>query len=75
LAWTAATDSGTGVAGYEIFRSTQVKGKFSIIATTTTNGYSDSGLSARRTYWYYVKAYDRAGNRSSPSNTVSATAA
>lgn len=73
LAWTAATDSGSGIAGYEIFRSTQANGKYSIIATTTANSYTNSGLSPRRTYWYYVKAYDRAGNRSSPSNTVGAT--
>ncbi|MCJ7437682.1 MAG: fibronectin type III domain-containing protein, partial [Acidimicrobiia bacterium] len=75
LSWTGATDSGSGVAGYEIFRSTKVSGKYSIIATTAANTYTDSGVSARRTYWYYVKAYDLAGNRSSPSITVSATAA
>jgi chitinase len=74
LAWTAATDSGSGVAGYEVFRSTKANGKYTIVATTTTNGYTNTGLSPRRTYWYYVKAYDGAGNRSAPSNTVSATA-
>jgi chitodextrinase len=31
------------------------------------------GLSRNRAYWYYVKAYDKAGNRSAPSNTATAT--
>jgi chitodextrinase len=44
-----------------------------MIATTTKTIYNNVGLSRNRAYWYYVKAYDKAGNRSAPSNTATAT--
>ncbi|MFZ3091178.1 MAG: fibronectin type III domain-containing protein [Nitrospirota bacterium] len=73
LSWTASTDN-VGVTGYIIYRclgsnctpTTQ-------IATSTTNSYSNTGLSASTTYTYAVSAYDAAGNVSSPSNSTSAT--
>ena len=73
LSWTASTDN-VGVTGYIIYRclgsnctpTTQ-------IATSTTNSYSNTGLSASTTYTYRVSAYDAAGNVSSPSNSTSAT--
>ncbi len=73
LSWTASTDN-IGVTGYRIYRcagssctpSTQ-------IATSTTNSYSNTGLSASTTYTYRVSAYDAAGNVSSPSASASAT--
>ena len=40
---------------------------------TTATKYNNGGLSSTRAYWYYVKAYDKAGNRSAPSNTATAT--
>ena len=64
----------SGLAGYEIFRSNSSGGPFTVIATTTATKYNNSGLSSNRAYWYYVKAYDKAGNRSTPSNTATATA-
>jgi chitodextrinase len=66
VSWTASTDN-TGVSGYEIYRDT-VK-----IATTTSTSYSDSGLQAGTTYSYYIIASDAAGNKSTESNTASAT--
>lgn len=75
LAWTASTDSGgSGLAGYEVFRSTSSSGTYTRIATTTVRAYTDTGLTSSRTYWYRVKAYDGAGNRSAMSNTASAKA-
>lgn len=73
LSWTASTDSGgSGLAGYEIWRSTSAAGTFLKIATTASTSYANSGLTRGATYWYYVVAYDRAANRSAPSNTASA---
>ena len=76
LAWTASSDTGgSGLAGYEIWRSSAgTGGPFTKIATTTGTSYTNSGLSKGATYWYYVVAYDNAGNRSTPSTTVSAKA-
>ena len=73
LSWTASTDN-VGVTGYRIYRclgsnctpTTQ-------IATSATNSYSNTGLSASTAYTYRVSAYDAAGNVSSQSGSASAT--
>mgnify|MGYP001027571174 CR=1 FL=1 len=66
LSWTASTDN-IAVTGYRVFRnSTQ-------IGTTTTNSYSDSGLSESTSYTYTVSAYDAASNESAQSSSHNAT--
>jgi predicted phage tail protein len=76
LKWTASTDAGgSGLAGYEIWRSaTGVGGSFAKIATTSSTSYTNSNLVSGQTYWYYVIAYDGANNVSTPSNTASSKA-
>ncbi|HEX2058054.1 MAG TPA: S8 family serine peptidase [Actinomycetota bacterium] len=75
LSWKASTDTGgSGLAGYKVFRSTSSTGTFVQIATTTTTGYTDTAVVKATTYWYYVVAYDKAGNHSAPSSKVSAKA-
>ena len=73
LSWQASSDTGgSGLAGYEIYRSpTGASGSFVKIATTSSISYMDTGLERRTTYWYRVVALDGAGNRSGSSNTVS----
>ena len=66
LSWTASTDN-VGVTGYSIYRDG------TLINTSATNSYSDSGLSASTAYTYTVSAYDAAGNASSQSSPISAT--
>jgi LmbE family N-acetylglucosaminyl deacetylase/chitodextrinase len=68
LEWTASTDN-VGVAGYRIYRNGTA------IGTTTTNSYTDNGLSANTRYTYTVSAYDGASppNQSLPSVAASAT--
>ena len=66
LGWTAATDD-VGVAGYKVFRgATQV-------GDVTGTSYADTGLTDGTAYSYTVRAYDGAGNTSTPSNTATAT--
>jgi len=72
LSWTASTDN-VGVTGYQVWRSSSAGGPFSQIATAPTTSYSDS-VASRSTWFYYVTAFDAAGNVSAPSNTASATA-
>ncbi len=76
LSWAASSDSGgSGLAGYEVWWSAGGSGgPFSKIATTTATTYTNGGLMRGVTYWYDVVAYDGAGNRSAPSNIVSARA-
>ena len=71
LTWTAATDSGTGIAGYRVFRD----GGATAIATVTGTTYVDSGLTASTAYSYTVRAFDGANpaNESAASTAASAT--
>lgn len=64
LNWTASTDN-VGVTGYDIYRNG------SIVATTTSTSYTDTGLNASTSYSYLVRAKDAAGNVSGNSNTIS----
>jgi hypothetical protein len=74
LSWSPSTDTGSGVAGYEVFRATAAGGPFALVGTATQTSYNDSNLDKRiKSYWYFVKAFDRAGLRSTPSNTLAAT--
>lgn len=66
LSWNASTDN-IGVVGYKIFRNgTQID-------TTTSNSYSNMGLTAATAYSYTVAAYDAIGNTSAQSASASAT--
>jgi fibronectin type 3 domain-containing protein len=68
VSWNISTDSGgSGLAGYNVYRDG------TLVTTTTTTGYTDSGLSAASLYCYTVVAYDNAGNNSSPSSQACAT--
>jgi fibronectin type 3 domain-containing protein len=74
LSWSGSTDSGSGVAGYRIYRSsTGLDGSFTLLTTTTSTSASINALSGVA-LWYRVTAYDRAGNESLPSPTVRAEA-
>jgi len=66
LEWAAVSDEqgGSGLAGYRIFRNDQ------LIATVTTNSYTDQYLQPVTTYRYLIKARDNAGNDSAPSIEV-----
>jgi fibronectin type 3 domain-containing protein len=66
LIWTASTDN-AGIASYKIYRGG------SEIATSTTNSYSNTDLSAGSAYTYTVVAVDAAGKSSSQSASAEAT--
>ena len=74
LTWTGSTDSGSGVAGYRVYRSsTGLEGSFTLLITTASTSASvqaPSGVAL----WYRVTAYDVAGNESVPSPAVRAVA-
>ena len=72
LSWTGAADN-VAVTGYDVLRASSSGGTYTKLASTAGTSYVDKGLKNGRTYWYRVRAYDAAGNRSPDSNTVSAT--
>jgi Tfp pilus assembly protein PilV len=75
LTWsnTGLTDN-VGVEGYYIYRSIDSV-NFSLISilAPATLSYVDMNLQGSTTYYYYVKAFDAAGNLSNATNTVSWT--
>jgi chitodextrinase len=64
LSWDASTDD-VGVSGYKIYRDG------SLVGTSTTTNFTDSGLQPVTTYMYTVKAYDAANNASAASAPLS----
>jgi parallel beta-helix repeat protein len=66
LAWTASSDN-VGVDHYDVRRGG------SSIGTTTNTSFADTTVQPNTTYTYTVVAYDRAGNYSGPSNSVTVT--
>lgn len=81
LTWTASTDNagGSGIKEYEVYRSegdASTGGNSGInfkqkVGTATK--FTDTGRKAGVRYYYYIRAYDNAGNRSEHSNTAGAT--
>ncbi len=69
LTWTASTDDGSGVAGYDIYRGT------TLVGTSTTPAYTATGLTPSTTYSFTVRARDQAGNVSAASAALTATTA
>ena len=68
LSWNASSDN-VGVAGYHVYRNN------ALVGSTSTQSYTDSGLSASTTYSYSVAAFDAANNTSAVSPAVTATTA
>ena len=71
LSWDTSTDD-VGVTGYNIYRCAGSCTPTTFLITSTTNSYSDAGLTAETTYTYTVSAYDAAGNESVQSSSASA---
>ena len=69
LNWDPSSDN-VGVDGYYIYREDMGSLPIASVVTTT---FSDGNVRAYRTYTYYVKAFDAAGNISGPSNTYTVT--
>src|SRR3989338_2185742 len=66
LFWTASSDN-AGVSGYKIYRNESLRDQVTVLS------FSDTGLNSNTSYGYYVRAFDAAGNESSPSSIVNAT--
>lgn len=63
IAWDASADN-KAVSGYSVIRDGIT------IAQTTQINFTDTTVSPKSTYNYYIIAYDAAGNSSNPSNTI-----
>ena len=70
LSWTASTvdpgsvgGSASGVAGYDVWRSSAGK-PLARVGSTTASSYTDNVTGPKTAYTYVVRAYDGAANRS-----------
>ncbi len=68
LSWGAVT----GATGYRVYRGTTSGGPYSLLASTTSRTYSNTGLVNGTTYYYVVRAYN-ASVQSVDSQQVAAT--
>src|SRR5439155_12720977 len=59
LGWNASG----GATSYNVKRSTTSGGPYSTVASPTTTGYTDTGLTNGTTYYYVVSAVNSAGER------------
>ncbi|WEF35590.1 PQQ-dependent sugar dehydrogenase [Pseudoduganella chitinolytica] len=66
LSWTTSTDN-VAVVAYDVYRNNI------LVGTSTTRGYTDTGLAANTTYQYTVAARDGQGNVSARSAALSLT--
>jgi fibronectin type 3 domain-containing protein len=71
LSW---SDSGTEIAGYNVFRSTVSGGPYSKVnsAVVVPTNYTDSTETSGTTYFYVVTATAPSGAESAHSNQISA---
>ena len=72
LSW---SDSGTQIAGYNVYRATVSTGPYTRINPTlvATTSYSDQAVVSGTTYYYYVTAVGTDAVESAPSNQATAT--
>lgn len=68
LSWAASVD--TNLRAYRVYRSTD-GATWSSLGTTASTSYADTHGKTLDTVRFYVVAYDKAGNTSSATNTVS----
>lgn len=69
--------SGMNVTGYNVYRSTTKNGTYKKVGTSTTNSYTDKGLTKGKTYFYKVASYTNSNGKqviSAYSDPVSITA-
>ncbi|MBP7296427.1 MAG: fibronectin type III domain-containing protein [Acidobacteria bacterium] len=67
ITWSASSDSGSGLKLYRVYRDYGP----TPIAETTSQTYTNTGLSPNTTYAYQVSAVDNANNESAKSTAVS----
>ncbi|MFP5108799.1 SpoIID/LytB domain-containing protein [Neobacillus sp. C211] len=57
LTWSAVA----GASGYELYRATSSSGTYTLLKSTTSLYYTNSGLTRGRTYYYKLRAYRMVG--------------
>jgi fibronectin type 3 domain-containing protein len=69
VSWNAVS----GASSYKIYRAASSSGPFTVIMTSTTASYIDTGLTANTSYWYKVSVLSSGGTEGPQSSAVSGT--
>jgi fibronectin type 3 domain-containing protein len=69
LNWNAVT----GATSYAVQRGTTSGGPYTLVASTTTASFSDTGLAAGTTYFYVVQALNASGSSASSAEASAST--
>jgi hypothetical protein len=69
LSWTSVA----GASSYRVQRALTTNGAYAAIGTTTSAGYTDTGLTNGTTYYYVVSSVNGSGTSANYSSEVSAT--
>ena len=72
VSWAANNES--DLHHYNVYRRSETPG-FTLVASPTTNSYSDTGLTASTTYYYNITAVDNSSNVGEASDEKSGTTA
>lgn len=52
----------TGATGYEVYSSESSDGLYTLVSSTTSKSYNNTGLITNSTYYYKIRAYRMVGN-------------
>lgn len=52
-----------GANGYKLYRATSANGTYSLVTTTSSASYTNTGLTTGTTYYYKVRAYRKVGTK------------
>src|SRR6185295_18263786 len=69
VSWTASA----GATGYNILRSTTSGGPYTLVGTSATTSFADTGLTCNTSYFYVVQATNAPGCASANSAQATAT--
>jgi len=63
----------TGISRYQVYRASASAGPFSQVGTSTSAAFTDTGLTAKTTYYYEIEAQDANGNIGPRSSVLALT--
>lgn len=75
LSWGKATDLGGGIGGYKIYYGPQSNLAANVIDVGNITSFDIYNLTNGVLYYFYVSAYDKAGNEGTPTTQVSVSPA
>ncbi len=58
VSWKAVS----GASAYQVYRATSASGTYTLVKTTTSTSFTNTGLAKGKTYYFKVRAYNKTGS-------------